>query len=77
MNEPAILKIRPSAIYAFLQILSWMLLTSGLLFIAWRYYTPIIYLSLFTLIWASCKHLLIMSINQIVKHWCCNKIIII
>jgi len=63
MTEAPTIRIRPSAIFAFLQIFSWLILTLGFLFIAWRYYPLFIYLSLATLLAAGYKYLLIRSIR--------------
>jgi uncharacterized membrane protein YdbT with pleckstrin-like domain len=61
MNDTIMIKLRPSAIYAFLQIVNWLLVTLILLYFAYHYFPWLIFGSLITLSAAAYQYLLIRS----------------
>jgi len=63
MNTPILIKLRPSPIYAFIQILLLLMLTLVLLLIAYLYAPPILYLGLIALTCALYQYLQIRAIR--------------
>ncbi|MBS1527757.1 MAG: PH domain-containing protein [Bacteroidetes bacterium] len=63
MNSPILIKLRPSPIYAFMQIFLLLMLTLVLLFIAYAYAPPIMYVCLIVLGIAAHQYLRIRAIR--------------
>jgi len=61
-SQPVIL-IRPAAIFAFIKIFGLLLAAAGFLYLAWRYFPPLIWLSLITLLFATYRYAFIRRIQ--------------
>lgn len=61
-----VIVVRPAAIFAFIKILYALLTASCLLFIAWRYFPPLTWLSLFILIFGVYRYLFIRNVEYII-----------
>ena len=63
LNEPQVMEIRPAAVFAFINSCPLILLTIGLLFLAWYIFPALIWLSLFCLSMACYRFVYIRTVR--------------
>ena len=62
-DSQLVILIRPAAIFAFIKIFGLLLAAAGFLYLAWRYFPPLIWLSLITLLFATYRYAFIRRIQ--------------